>query len=80
MIATLEFMGKQTTRPVRLNPVVAEKVRIIAQWMTDTDHFKNGEEVSMGDLLSKWAEPHIKKHIDQAVQHANEKNKDLLAG
>lgn len=77
MPATIELMAKNT-RPVRLKPSVAEKVRLIAQWMTETDFLQNKEEVSMGDLLSKWADPHIKKYIDRAVQHANEKNKGLL--
>lgn len=68
----------QQTRPVRLNPTTAEKVRLIAQWMTDTDYFRDKEVTSMGDLLEKWAEPHIKQFIQLAVRHAEKKNKELL--
>lgn len=71
------YMANQT-KPVRMKPATTEKLRLIVQWMNDTDYYHDGEIVSMGDLLDKWAEPHIKQFIKQAVAHSEKKNKELL--
>lgn len=78
MIAKMPFMAKPQTRPVRLAPDVAEKVRLIAQWMTDTDLKGDGIEVTMGDLLAEWARPFIVKYLDDAVKHDIKKKRAML--
>lgn len=77
-IADIPVLMSQETKPVRINPAIAKKLRLIVEWMNDTDHFHTNEVVSMGDLLAKWAEPHIKQYIKQAVTHSEKKNKELL--
>jgi hypothetical protein len=78
MAATMPYMAKPATRPVKLAPDIAEKVRLIAEWMTDTSLKGDGVEVSMGDLLSEWSRPHIAKYLEDAVKHDMKKKKAML--
>lgn len=64
---------KEKTVTIRVRQSFADELEVIADYLQDT----SGQFVPRDVLLSQWASPHMKEHLNKAIAHKMAKLKAM---